>query len=970
MAKSALVPITLPSDPTSAMHAATKQYVDGKAGGNPNEPVVLAPVRIVSPQNANLTLSGLAAIDGVTPIVGDRVLAVYQSTATQNGIWVAASGAWTRATDADTAAKVARGTRVWSGIEGSTQKNKEWTQLKVVTTFASDAQEWKPQVNIDTGGVFTYPTPVGGGHLFYDGNAQALMLYDSFLSSWVPASGVVVCTSTTRPQYPVNGTVMYETDTTRSYVRVAGNWVSLSNPTSANPSAAISSAPVGSIQMFGGAASATPVGWLACDGTVYNISDYPALGALLLSTYGGNGTTTFAVPDLRSRVPVGAGQGGGLTNRARGTNGGAETVALSVAQMPAHNHAWQGVNDSAAAPGQAGNYPFRIYQDRQIQWDGTRAAVLAEGGGAAHENMPPFGVVTYIIKATPAATSGDEALHVNSHMDLVTSSTVGAGGGAAVTARNVPSNYDFGYAAPDATGVFLVSDAGVTSSGSGYSAKLTVPVSHNFYLLSSQFAAPAGSVVTVSGWFRSNGPAIYLGIMSGPTNPAWFDGVSTTQSNNYRVPTDLGWYRFSASFTIPAGHINARLLFRAASYSGDNGAAGDLWVDATETRITYATSAVGAASVNVSMTGPWGSANPPGAGVGTSFTTPAGVLRFTAIATAYSTVAANAIWVEVFVDSVSMGIMKLSNAVSTNVHQTLPAITNSVTVTAGTHYLYYRLVGGASDASDFGSFFGVVTPSTGTLADPVTVLNGYKTANQAVSANAWTTLTGWTITNAYPTWAAESPPGNFTVPADGYYRIDHNALNDNATNAIRASNIMVNDVIVAQMNGAGNANTHGSSSIWWEGNLRAGDRVAFQHYCGAASNVDGATVSAAVTRFNIRKIINGGIPASGGSPDTAWTAPSMVNGWVDYGAPWEGAAYRRVGGVTYLRGLIRSGTATSQTVIFTLPAGFRSNTDQHVVVASNGSWGVLNIYADGRVTCNTNSSGWTSLRNITFPADQ
>lgn len=81
-----------------------------------------------------------------------------------------------------------------------------------------------------------------------------------------------------------------------------------------------------------------PRGWAFCQGQLMPISQNTALFSLLGTTYGGNGTTTFALPDLRSRVPVGFGQGPGLSNYLLGQSGGAENVALTISELPAHTH--------------------------------------------------------------------------------------------------------------------------------------------------------------------------------------------------------------------------------------------------------------------------------------------------------------------------------------------------------------------------------------------------------------------------------------------------------------------------------------------------------------------------------------------------------------------------------------------------------------------------------------------------------
>ena len=95
-----------------------------------------------------------------------------------------------------------------------------------------------------------------------------------------------------------------------------------------------------------------PVNWHLCDGSLLPISQYQALYALIGTTYGGNGTTTFGLPDLRGRIPVGMGQGPGLSNYTIGQMAGSTTVTLNSTQMPAHNHMIVAAPDATvAAPG-------------------------------------------------------------------------------------------------------------------------------------------------------------------------------------------------------------------------------------------------------------------------------------------------------------------------------------------------------------------------------------------------------------------------------------------------------------------------------------------------------------------------------------------------------------------------------------------------------------------------------------------
>lgn len=100
---------------------------------------------------------------------------------------------------------------------------------------------------------------------------------------------------------------------------------------------------LGQIQAFG--FNFAPRGWAKCEGQLLAISQYSALFSLLGTTYGGDGRTTFGLPDLRSRSIVGMGQGPGLDNISWGERGGAYTHTITTAQLPAHNHNVQvGVN--------------------------------------------------------------------------------------------------------------------------------------------------------------------------------------------------------------------------------------------------------------------------------------------------------------------------------------------------------------------------------------------------------------------------------------------------------------------------------------------------------------------------------------------------------------------------------------------------------------------------------------------------
>jgi len=186
-------------------------------------------------------------------------------------------------------------------------------------------------------------------------------------------------------------------------------------------------ASAGDLKVSGG--SRTPSGYLLCDGTAYARTDYSNLYSVIGVAFGaGDGTTTFNVPDLRGRVPMGAGAGAGLTARALGARGGEESHLLTAAEMPSHGH---GVSDpghahSLADPGHAhsiANYftapngannltagtNFNARQNQVYATGGsgtgmgvygavTGIGIAAAGGGGAHNVVQPFQAVNWFIK--------------------------------------------------------------------------------------------------------------------------------------------------------------------------------------------------------------------------------------------------------------------------------------------------------------------------------------------------------------------------------------------------------------------------------------------------------------------------------------------------------------------------------------------------------------------------------------------
>ena len=151
-----------------------------------------------------------------------------------------------------------------------------------------------------------------------------------------------------------------------------------------------------------------PQGWMFCDGSLLPISQYQALFSLLGTTYGGNGTTTFQLPDLRSRVPVGATLSGGnqqLTRYEMGEAGGSETVALTPAQMPMHNHTMT-TNDASETQNTSNSHYLggggrtTIYSAQPGTTALASNAVSVAGGSQPHDNRQPYVGMNWIIAVT------------------------------------------------------------------------------------------------------------------------------------------------------------------------------------------------------------------------------------------------------------------------------------------------------------------------------------------------------------------------------------------------------------------------------------------------------------------------------------------------------------------------------------------------------------------------------------------
>ncbi|MBL8242469.1 MAG: phage tail protein [Bryobacterales bacterium] len=158
---------------------------------------------------------------------------------------------------------------------------------------------------------------------------------------------------------------------------------------------------IGQIMIFGG--NFPPKGWAFCDGSLMAISQNTALFSILGTMYGGDGRTTFGLPDLRGRVPIGMGSGPGLSSYTEGQMGGQETHTLLTTEMPAHTHAVAVAASNEANTPQnrpGGNVlgAANIY-DLPASADAALGGVScgSAGGGQPHENRQPYLAMNYII---------------------------------------------------------------------------------------------------------------------------------------------------------------------------------------------------------------------------------------------------------------------------------------------------------------------------------------------------------------------------------------------------------------------------------------------------------------------------------------------------------------------------------------------------------------------------------------------
>lgn len=152
---------------------------------------------------------------------------------------------------------------------------------------------------------------------------------------------------------------------------------------------------VGEIRMFAG--NFAPAGWMFCEGQLLPISENETLFNLIGTTYGGDGQSTFALPDLRGRIPLHQGNGLILAE-----TGGAEEVTLTGSQMPSHSHSLFGTSSIANATSPSGAIPaqtslFDFYQSSPPNSAMAPQSVGPTGGSQPHTNFQPYLCVSFII---------------------------------------------------------------------------------------------------------------------------------------------------------------------------------------------------------------------------------------------------------------------------------------------------------------------------------------------------------------------------------------------------------------------------------------------------------------------------------------------------------------------------------------------------------------------------------------------
>ncbi len=156
---------------------------------------------------------------------------------------------------------------------------------------------------------------------------------------------------------------------------------------------------VGEIRMFAG--NFAPRGWAFCDGQLLAVSQNDALFSLLGTIYGGDGRTTFGLPDMRGRIPIHAGSGPGLSPRRLGAKFGSENETLTVNQLPSHTHLLTATTSASTTRDPVGNGLAQgfgdVYTDQLDPANMNGASITNVGGSRSHTNLMPYLCINFII---------------------------------------------------------------------------------------------------------------------------------------------------------------------------------------------------------------------------------------------------------------------------------------------------------------------------------------------------------------------------------------------------------------------------------------------------------------------------------------------------------------------------------------------------------------------------------------------
>lgn len=357
--------------------------------------------------------------------------------------------------------------------------------------------------------------------------------------------------------------------------------------------------PAGAIIQWGG--STAPPNWLLCDGSAVSRTTYASLFAAVGTSYGaGNGTTTFNLPDLRGRVPVGKNGGSFGT---LGATGGAETHTLTVAQLPAVT------GDFRLHGGENGSniwQPSGVFSTSDIRSNEFRTSSAVNGGassvgpllrfnnggqGQAHNNLQPYQVVNYIIKATAAVTPGESELAprvgvleaaqilspnylINGAFDIWQRGTSGFTSGyfADRWFLNGSNNGSRSTDVPNSNFTYSAAAWNTSNSWSGISQRIEGSLAKEL----------VGKTVTVSGWFKRTGTSAGASLSVNADSANSLDNFGATTYLGFAALSSTApansWVFYSAtfSFSFPSSVANGvQFTFKHDGPSGSN--LGGLW---------------------------------------------------------------------------------------------------------------------------------------------------------------------------------------------------------------------------------------------------------------------------------------------------------------------------------------------------------------------------------------------------------